>query len=79
MIFIKYGNKNKYLFLNINIFKKIELIYYIKLKENLVKMEMVNNNKLYQNKLLINHNLILILIQEYKYHIIIIIISIIII
>jgi hypothetical protein len=59
MIFIKYGNKNKYQYLNINIFKKIGLIYYIKLKENLVKMEMGNNNKLYQNKLLINHNLIL--------------------
>lgn len=77
MIFIKYGNKNKYQYLNINIFNKIGLIYYIKLKENLVKMEMVNNNKLYQNKLLINHNLILIviviLIQEYKYHIITII------
>ena len=80
MIFIKYGNKNKYLFLNINIFNKIGLIYYIKLKENLVKME--NNNKLYRNKLLINHSLILIviviLIQEYKYHIIISIIIIII-
>jgi hypothetical protein len=67
MIFIKYENKNKYLFLNINIFNKIGLIYYIKLKENLEKME--NNNNLYPNKLLINHNLIL--IQEYKYHIII--------
>ena len=82
MIFIRYGNKNKYRYLNINIFNKIGLIYYIKLKENLEKMEMENNNNLYRNKLLINHSLILIviviLIQEYKYHIIISIIIIII-
>lgn len=59
MIFIKFENKNKFQFLNINIFKKVGLIYCIKLKENLEKM--VNKNKLFLNKLLINHNLMLIL------------------
>jgi hypothetical protein len=69
MIFIKYGNKNKYRYLNINFFKKEELIYFIKLKENLEKTIIVNNNSLYPNKLGMYLNQIF--NQRYKYPIII--------